>query len=130
MQDYLENLSKGGYFFKYPKKIFGMIDLFLCANKETKGYLEKLKIQKAITRNIKLISKINFQKIDEENEKRLENLDFGLLPVFIRKKIFCLKTYKELKNVYNDIITVLAQDTLIELIKKSLSEKLGFKTQI
>ena len=28
------------------KKIFGMIDLFLCANKETKGYLEKLKIQK------------------------------------------------------------------------------------
>ncbi len=115
------------------KKIFGMIDLFLCANKETKGYLEKLKIQKVnYEGNIKLISKINFQKIDEENEKRLEESRFWIAASIHKEEdIFCLKTHKELKNVYNDIITVLAPRHIDRVNKiKSLSEKLGFKTQI
>ena len=65
-----------------------MIDLFLWPTKKLKD-IWKIKDPKSKLRgNIKLISKINFQKIDEENEKRLEELDFGLLPVFIRKKIF------------------------------------------
>ena len=57
---------------KIAKKIFGIFDLCICSNNETKDYFEKLGLKKVYFKgNIKLIDQINVSKIKNLNHQTL-----------------------------------------------------------
>ncbi len=118
---------------KVAKKIFGIIDLFICSNLETKNYLEKLKLKNIYFKgNIKLAGQINEDKIVNYNESILLKKRFWLAASTHKEEdIFCLKTHLKLKEKYDDIITIIAPRH-IERSKdlKSLSEKFKLNAQI
>ena len=56
-------------FSNVAKRIFGMFDLFLCSNNETKIYLERLNLKNIYYRgNIKLVERIEESKIKNLNQ--------------------------------------------------------------
>jgi len=118
---------------KVAKKIFGIIDLFICSNLETKNYLEKLKLKNIYFKgNIKLAGQINEDKIVNYNESSLLKKRFWLAASTHKEEdIFCLKTHLKLKEKYDDILTIIAPRH-IERSKdlKSLSEKFKLNAQI
>ncbi len=118
---------------KLAKKIFGIIDLFICSNLETKNYLEKLKLKNVYFKgNIKLAGQINEDEIVNYNESSLLKKRFWLAASTHKEEdIFCLKTHLKLKEKYDDILTIIAPRH-IERSKdlKSLSEKFKLNAQI
>ena len=118
---------------KLAKKIFGIIDLFICSNLETKNYLEKLKLKNIYFKgNIKLAGQINEDEIVNYNESSLLKKRFWLAASTHKEEdIFCLKTHLKLKEKYDDILTIIAPRH-IERSKdlKSLSEKFKLNAQI
>ena len=118
---------------KVAKKIFGIIDLFICSNLETKNYLEKLKLKNIYFKgNIKLAGQIKEDKIVNYNESILLKKRFWLAASTHKEEdIFCLKTHLKLKEKYDDILTIIAPRH-IERSKdlKSLSEKFKLNAQI
>ena len=128
-----KTFSKWMFFSRYAKKIFGIFDLCICSNIETKNYLEKLSVK-----NVHF--KGNIKLIDEINEKEIININENYL---IKKKIwfaasthkdedvFCMKTHLKIKEKFKDIVTIIAPRH-IERSKeiKSLAEKLKLTSQI
>ena len=118
---------------KVAKKIFGMIDLFICSNIETKNYLEKLKLKNIYFKgNIKLADQINENEIVNYNQSSLINKRFWFAAsTHSEEDIFCLKTHLKLKEKYDDILTIIAPRH-IERSKdlKSLSETFKLNAQI
>tara|TARA_B100001063_G_scaffold243236_1_gene273456 strand:- start:1965 stop:3245 length:1281 start_codon:yes stop_codon:yes gene_type:complete len=92
------------------KKIFGIFNLFLCSNIETKNNLEKLNLKNIYFKgNIKLIDKIDAGKINNNNEDFLLNNRFWFAASTHKEEdMFCLKTHLELKKKFRDIVTILA----------------------
>lgn len=115
------------------KKIFGMFDLFICSNSETKNNLEKLNLKNIYYKgNIKLFNDIDGSKIKDLNERFLSNKRFWLAASTHKEEdIFCLKTHQNLKKKYKDIITIIAPRHVdrVERIK-SLSISLNLNTQV
>ena len=118
---------------KISKKIFGMFNLFLCSNLETKKYLEKLNLKNVYFKgNIKLCDTINENGIENCNKNFLSKKRFWFAASTHKEEdLFCLKTHIKLKENFNDIVTIIAPRH-VERSKeiKSLSEKFGLKTQI
>ena len=118
---------------KSTRKIFLSIDLFLASNLETKEFLNKLGLKNVILNgNIKLISKIDKEKIDNPNEEALLKKRFWIAAsTHEGEEAFCLKTHLQIKQKYNEIITIIFPRHIerVNQIKK-LSESLGLKSQI
>ena len=115
------------------RKIFLSIDLFLASNLETKEFLNKLGLKNVILNgNIKLISKIDKEKIDNPNEEALLKKRFWIAAsTHEGEEVFCLKTHLQIKQKYNEIITIIFPRHIERVNKiKKLSEGLGLKSQI
>ena len=118
---------------KIAKKIFGIFDLFLCSNNETKIYLEKLDLGNIYFKgNIKLIEYIDENEIKNINKRVLLKKRFWFAASTHQgEDSFCLQTHLRLKEKFKDIITIIAPRHIerSESIK-SLAKKLNLNTQI
>ncbi len=115
------------------KKIFGIFNLFLCSNIETKNNLEKLNIKNIFFKgNIKLIDKIDEEKIKNNNEEFLLNNRFWFAASTHKEEdIFCLKTHLELKKKFKDIVTIIAPRHIERSYEiYDLSKKFNLNVQI
>jgi 3-deoxy-D-manno-octulosonic-acid transferase len=115
------------------KKIFGIFNLSLCSNIETKNYLKKLNVKNVHFKgNIKLIGQVGKNKIDNKNKKILSKKRFWMASsTHEGEDFFCLKTHLEIKKKYDDIITVIAPRHINRVKKiESLAKKLKLKSQI
>ena len=118
---------------KIAKKIFGIFDLCICSNNETKDYFEKLGLKKVYFKgNIKLIDQINVSKIKNLNHQTLLTRRFWFAAsTHKEEETFCLKTHLKLKEKFKDVLTIIAPrhiDRSLEI--KLLAEKLNLKVQI
>ena len=118
---------------KIAKKIFGIFDLCICSNNETKNYFEKLGLKKVYFKgNIKLIDQINVSKIKNLNHQTLLTRRFWFAAsTHKEEESFCLKTHLKLKEKFKDVLTIIAPrhiDRSFEI--KLLAEKLNLKVQI
>ena len=118
---------------KIAKKIFGIFDLCICSNNETKDYFEKLGLKKVYFKgNIKLIDQINVSKIKNLNHETLLSRRFWFAAsTHKEEESFCLKTHLKLKEKFKDVLTIIAPrhiDRSLEI--KLLAEKLNLKAQI
>ena len=118
---------------KIAKKIFGIFDLCICSNNETKDYFEKLGLKKVYFKgNIKLIDQINVSKIRNLNHQTLLTRRFWFAAsTHKEEESFCLKTHLKLKEKFKDVLTIIAPrhiDRSLEI--KLLAEKLNLKVQI
>lgn len=121
---------------KFPKtaeKIFGMFDLYLCSNNQTKTYLQKFKIKNVkFEGNIKLINNIDKLKLKNINEKILLKTKFWIAAsIFKDEDLFCLNTHNILKKKLKNILTIIAPRHINRVKEiELLSNKFNFKTQI
>ena len=118
---------------KVAKKIFGIFNLSLCSNLETKNYFEKLNFKNIFFYgNIKLANNIDEEKIVSFNKNFLLNRRFWFAASTHKEEdIFCLKTHLRLKQKFSDIVTIIAPRH-IDRVKdiKSLAKKFNFNAQI
>ncbi len=129
----LKSFKKWMIFPNTAKSIFNKFDLCLCSNIETKKFLDKLNVKRVYYKgNIKLIGKIDKDKISSINEKFLLKKRFWFAASTHKKEDeFCLKTHLELKKKFNDIVTIIAPrhiDRAKEI--RSLTEKFNLDVQI
>ena len=129
----LKSFKRWLMFPKIAKRIFGIFDLCICSNNETKEFLTKLNIQNVYFKgNLKLIGKIDEEKIKNINENFLQNRRFWFAASTHKDEdIFCLKTHLKIKEKFSDIKTIIAPRH-IERTKaiKSLSKKFRLSVQI
>ena len=128
-----KSFNRWSIFPKTAEKIFSVFDLCLCSNKETQNYLGKLRARNVrYEGNLKLIKKININKINEKNSDILSKIRFWFAAsIHEEEDIFCLKIHNELKKNYKDIITIIAPRHLNTVKKiKILSERKNFKVQV
>ena len=120
-------------FSKTAKKIFSLFDLCLCADQETKHFLEVLGAKNIrYFGNIKLI-KENDEKIFQVKNDQILSASRLWIAASIHKEedYFCLNTHIVLKKKYNDLITIIAPRHINRVNEiNSLSKKLKLKTQI
>ena len=128
-----KSFGKWMRFPKIAKKIFGVFNLCICSNSETKKFLEKLNVKNVYFKgNIKLIGQINEEKIKNVNEDYLlkKRLWFAA-STHKGEDIFCIKTHLRIKVKYPDIITIIAPRHIERANEiKSLSEKFNLNVQI
>ena len=128
-----KSFNKWIKFSRSAKKIFGLFDLCLASNFETKKNLEKLGAKNIyFNGNIKLINKLDENKIKNLSEKILLKNRFWIAASTHKgEDILCLKTHLKLKEKYKDIITIIAPRHIERSYNiKSLSEALNLKAQI
>ena len=124
---------KWAKFSNSAKKIFSLFDLCLTSNLETKKYLRELGAKNIyFNGNIKLINKIDKNKITNQNEKLLLKTRFWIAASTHKgEDIFCLKTHLKLKERYKDIITIIAPRHIERSQKiKSLSDAYNLNAQV
>tara|TARA_B100001093_G_scaffold96859_1_gene88837 strand:- start:241 stop:1452 length:1212 start_codon:yes stop_codon:yes gene_type:complete len=114
-------------------KIFSLFDLCLTSNLETKDYLAKLNAKNIyFNGNIKLIEKINENKIENINEKiLLKNRFWFAASTHDKEEVLCLETHLKLKNRFGDMLTIIAPRHIdrVESIQK-LCKNYGLNSQI
>ncbi len=128
-----KSLKKWNMFPSVAKKIFGIFNLCLCSNLETKKYLKNFNQKKVYFKgNIKLISQIKKEGIKNVNESYLSKRKFWFAASTHKEEdIICLKTHLKLKKVFSNVITIIAPRHLERVKKiKSLSEKFKLRVQI
>ena len=121
---------------KFPmtaKKIFNKFDLFLCANQETKNYLEKLSAKNIrYFGNIKFFNEIKKKEFSQNNIQLIKKPRFWVAASIHKEEdIICLKTHLKLKKKFDDIITIIAPRHINRVGQiYNLSKKLNLNTQI
>ena len=128
-----KSFNKWIKFSRSARKIFSLFDLCLASNFETKKNLEKLGAKNIyFNGNIKLINKIDINRISNQNEKLLLKTRFWIAASTHKgEDIFCLKTHLKLKERYKDIITIIAPRHIERSQKiKSLSEAYNLNAQV
>ncbi len=129
----LKSFNKWMIFSSVAKKIFGIFDLCICSNLETKKFLKKLEAKNIYFKgNIKLINYIDYKKISNINEGILLKKRFWLASSTHKEEdIFCINTHLKLKKKYKDIITIVApRHTERAREIKILCEKFNLNVQI
>jgi len=115
------------------KKIFGMFDLYICSSNETKKLLETLELKNIYFKgNIKFINQTDKREIRNINENILPKKRFWFAAsTHKEEEIFCLKTHLKIKEIYKDIVTIIAPRH-VNRAKKivSLSQKYNLNVQL
>ena len=128
-----KTFKKWMIFPRTAQKIFSSFSLCLTSNLETKNYLLKFNKENIyFNGNIKLINKIDAGGIKNLNEKFLLKNRFWLAASTHKgEEVFCLQTHIQLKNKYNDIVTIIAPRH-IERVKsiKMACDDLNLNVQI
>ena len=120
-------------FSKTAKNIFGLFDLCLCANQETKQFLEVLGAKNIkYFGNIKLIKENDEKIFSGKNDQILSTSRLWVAASTHKEEdYFCLNTHADLKKKYNDLITIIAPRHILRVNEiNSLSKKFKLKTQI
>ncbi len=120
-------------FLETAKKIFGVFDLCLCCNSETKSFLKSLNARNIHFKgNIKLIGDINPKEIKNNNERFLQKNRFWLAAsTHEGEEIFCLNTHIKLKKRFKDIKTIIVPRHVFRVNKiRILIQKLKLSFQI
>ena len=115
------------------KKIFGIFDLCLCSNVETKNYLEILKLKNIYFKgNIKLIDSIDEEKINNVNEHFLTKKRFWFAASTHKEEdIYCLKTHIKLRETFKDLYTIIAPRHIERTQEiEALSRRLNLNVQV
>tara|TARA_B100000767_G_scaffold275542_1_gene313184 strand:- start:6819 stop:8102 length:1284 start_codon:yes stop_codon:yes gene_type:complete len=115
------------------RSIFNLFNLCLASSLETKNYLIRLNAKNIIyTGNIKLITKIDENKIYNKNKEILSKNRFWLAASTHRgEEKFCLHAHLQLKKVYKNIITIIAPRHINRVKNiKELCESLNLSSQI
>ena len=118
---------------KTSKKIFNSINLFLASNLETTNFLKKLNVRNTVYNgNIKLLSQVNKKDLENNNKDILLKKKFWIAAsTHEGEENFCLQTHINLKEKFNDIITIIFPRHINRVFKiKKLSESLNLKTQL
>ena len=118
---------------KTSKKIFNSINLFLASNLETTNFLNKLNVRNIVYNgNIKLLSQVNKKDLENNNKDILLKKKFWIAAsTHEGEENFCLQTHINLKEKFNDIITIIFPRHINRVFKiKKLSESLNLKTQL
>ena len=118
---------------KFAKNIFSTFDLCLTSSRESKDYLERLNAQNIkYIGNLKLASYINSKKINNINEKILQQKKFWCAASTHKgEEIFCLKTHLILKKIYKDLLTIIIPRHISRSNEiKLLCNKLKLSSQI
>jgi len=94
---------------KTASRIFSTFSLCLCSNLETKNNLLEFNANKVFyAGNIKLINKINYNKIKNVNEDFLIQKRFWVSAnTHANEEILSVKTHLKIKEKYNDIVTII-----------------------
>ena len=128
-----KTFKKWMIFPRTAQKIFSSFSLCRTSNLETKNYLLKFNKENIyFNGNIKLINKIDAGGIKNLNEKFLLKNRFWLAASTHKgEEVFCLQTHIQLKNKYNDIVTIIAPRH-IERVKsiKMACDDLNLNVQI
>tara|TARA_Y200000002_G_scaffold376945_1_gene381662 strand:- start:121 stop:1395 length:1275 start_codon:yes stop_codon:yes gene_type:complete len=128
-----KSFQKWMIFPKIAKKIFGIFDLCICSNVETKNYFEKLNLKKVYFKgNIKLINQIDASKITNLNHQTLLKRKFWFAASTHKEEdSFCLKTHIKLKKKFKNVLTIIAPRHINRSFEiRSLAENLKLKAQI
>ncbi len=115
------------------KKIFGLFDLFLCSNSETKNNFEKLNLQNIYFKgNLKLIDNTERKEIFNLNENILKKKRFWIAASTHKEEdIFCIKTHIEIKKKFGDVLTIIAPRHIERADKICyLAKKFNLTTQV
>ena len=115
------------------KKIFGIFDLCLCSNVETKNYLKILKLKNIYFKgNIKLIDPVNEGKINNVNAHFLKKKRFWFAASIHKEEdIYCLKTHIKLKETFKDLYTIIAPRHIERTQEiETLSRRLNLNVQV
>ncbi len=128
-----KTFKRWNLFPKTAEKIFGSFDMCLSANLETKKFLKNLKAKNiTYSGNIKLINRIDIEKIKNLNDKKLISIPFWCaISTHEGEEFFCLQSHKILKNEFDKLITIIAPRHIdrVNSIQR-ICEKLGLKSQI
>ena len=104
-----KTFKKWMYFPTTAKRIFGLFNLCLVSNQETKDYLLKLEAKNIFySGNLKLISKIEENKFDNNFEILNNKRHWVATSTHDGEEVLCLRTHLLLKEKYKDVITVIA----------------------
>tara|TARA_A100001015_G_scaffold265997_1_gene314854 strand:- start:1219 stop:2502 length:1284 start_codon:yes stop_codon:yes gene_type:complete len=118
---------------KTAKNVFSLFDLCLCANQETKNFLEVLGANNIkYYGNIKLIKENDEKIFNSKNERILSTSKLWVAASTHKEEdYFCLNTHVVLKKKYNDLITIIAPRHINRVHEINfLSRKFKLKTQI
>ena len=98
-----KSFNKWMLFPNIAKKIFGVFDLCMCSNIETKKFLNRLNAKNIHFKgNIKFIDTINSVKIKDVNEDYLRRRRFWFAAsTHNDEDIFCIKTHLKLKEKFS-----------------------------
>jgi 3-deoxy-D-manno-octulosonic-acid transferase len=127
-----KSFNRWMFFPNTAKKIFGQFNFCLTANSETKDYLLKLNVKNIFfCGNIKLINKINVDKIQNINKEILLKRKFWFAASTHKsEEIFCLKTHAILKKKYKNLLTIIAPrhiDRVKDIKKICKKQNLNFQ---
>ena len=120
-------------FRKTANEIFSKFNLFFASNKETIGYLKELGAKNIIYNgNIKLLSEIDIEKINNKNEKILLTNKFWLsASTHDGEEEFSFKTHLLLKKKFDKVFTIIAPRHINRSHKiKKLCDSYKLKSQI
>ena len=106
----LKTFNRWMLFPSVAKRIFGLFNLCLASNTETKNYLTKFHAKNIyFNGNIKLVSHVDRHKIKNLNEKIFLKRRFWLAAsTHEGEEEFCIKTHYKIKQRYGDILTIIA----------------------
>ena len=128
-----KTFKRWNFFSNAATEIFSSFSMCLTSNLESKQYLEKFKVKNIYHHgNIKLLSKIDLDKISNTNDDFLSNNKFWFAASTHRgEENLCLNTHLKLKREIREIITIIAPRHIERTNEiKKLCENLNLNYQI
>ncbi len=128
-----KTFKRWNFFSNAATEIFSSFSMCLTSNLESKQYLEKFKVKNIYHHgNIKLLSKIDLDKISNTNDDFLSNNKFWFAASTHRgEENLCLNTHLKLKREIKEITTIIAPRHIERTNEiKKLCENLNLNYQI
>ncbi len=128
-----KTFKRWNFFSNAATEIFSSFSMCLTSNLESKQYLERFKVKNIYHHgNIKLLSKIDLDKISNTNDDFLSNNKFWFAASTHRgEENLCLNTHLKLKREIKEITTIIAPRHIERTNEiKKLCENLNLNYQI